>query len=154
MRETQMLRQTKSVLLAVAMVTALSACESPAVSDDDRGDRLSQQDWVADSINGAAVINPGRVTLSFAEGRVSGRAGCNLYSGPVEVGNGTLKIGSLISTKMACLEEGLMAQESTYLNALQGARSYSFAGDGKLTISTASGALVYSGAPRQQRPDG
>ena len=148
-----MLGRTKSVLLAVVMAAALMACES-AVSDDDSGDRLSQQDWVADTINGAAVINPGRVTLSFAEGRVSGRAGCNLYSGPVEVGKGSLKIGSLISTKMACVEQGLMVQESTYLNALQGARSYSFSGDGKLSISTASGALVYSSAPRQQRPDG
>ena len=149
-----MMRQMKAVLLAFTIVGAVAACESAAVSDDDRAGELSQQDWIAETIDGAPVINPGRVTLSFAEGRVSGRSGCNLYSGPVEVGKGTLKVGALISTKMACMEGGLMQQESTYLNALQGARRYSFGGDGKLTITTSGGALVYNGAPRQQRPEG
>jgi heat shock protein HslJ len=148
-----MVRHLKAVVLAIAIVTGLAACES-AVSDDDRADRLSQQDWVAETINGAPVINPGRVTLSFAEGRVSGRGGCNLYSGPVEVGKGTLKIGALISTKMACVDNGVMPQESVYLDALQSAQRYSFGADGKLTITTSSGALVYNGAPRQQRPEG
>jgi heat shock protein HslJ len=148
-----MVRRSKAMLLAVAIVTALSACES-AVSDDDRADRLSQQDWVAQTIAGAPVVNPGRVTLSFANGRVSGRGGCNLYSGPVEIGRGTLKIGPLISTKMACGQDGVMPQESAYLNALQSASRYSFGGDGKLNISTSAGALVYEGAPRQQRPEG
>jgi len=147
------MRHLKSVILAVAIVTGIAACES-AVSDDDRADRLSQQDWVAETIGGTPVINPGRVTLSFGEGRVSGRGGCNLYSGPVEVGKGTLKIGPLISTKMACVDNGLMPQESTYLTALQSAQRYSFGADGKLTITTSSGALVYNGAPRQQRPEG
>jgi heat shock protein HslJ len=147
------MRHVKPTILALAIVFGLAACES-AVSDDDRADRLSQQDWVAESIAGAPVVNPGRVTLSFREGRVSGRAGCNLYSGPVEVGKGTLKVGSLISTKMACMQEGVMKQESVYLNALQAARSYGFGADGKLTITTSSGALVYNGAPRQQRPEG
>jgi heat shock protein HslJ len=134
-------------------VLALMGCET-AVSDDDSGDRLTQSDWVAQTIAGQAVINPGRVTLSFGEGRVSGRGGCNLYSGPVEYAGGAIKVGPLISTKMACMAAGLMQQESAYLNALQAAERYAVGGGGRLTITTKMGALVYDSAPRQVRPEG
>ena len=93
------------------------------------------------------------MTLSFGDGRVSGRGGCNLYSGPAEIGDGTLKFGPMISTKMACLENGLMQQEAAYLKALQSARSYAVGPDGKLNITTAGGAIVYGPMPRQVRPE-
>jgi len=142
-----------AAIAALVLCAGLAACES-AVSDDDQSDELTKQDWVAETINGKPVINPGRVTLSFAEGRVSGRGGCNIYSGPVEIGADTLKIGPLISTKMACVDNGLMQQESAYLNALRSAQRYSFGEKGKLTITTALGALVYRGEPKQERPEG
>ena len=139
--------------VASLLMLALMGCET-AVSDDDSGDRLTQSDWVAQAIACQPVINPGRVTLSFGEGRVSGRSGCNLYSGPVEYGRGAITVGPVISTKMACMEAGLMQQESTYLNALQAAERYAVGGDGRLTIKTKMGTLVYDSAPRQMRPEG
>jgi heat shock protein HslJ len=147
-----MLRQ---VLTAIVGLALLVACESTAVSGEKPTmDQLTQNDWAAETINGAPVINPGRVTLSFGDGRVSGRGGCNLYSGPAEVGGGTLKFGPMISTKMACMEQGLMQQEVTYLKALQDARRYAVGADGKLTISTSSsGDIVYGPTPRQVRPE-
>jgi hypothetical protein len=36
---------------------------------------------------------------------------------------------------------------------LQGAERYAVATDGKLTITTKTGAIVYDGAPRQVRPE-
>jgi heat shock protein HslJ len=148
------MRRTVSTVFALALAFTIAACES-AVSDDNAGDdaRLTQQDWVAQTIAGKPVVQIGRVTLAFGEGRVSGRGGCNLYSGPVEYGRGAIKIGPLISTKMACAEDGLMQQESAYLNALQGAERYAVGADGKLTIATKSGTIVYDGAPRQVRPE-
>ena len=142
-----------AAMATLVLCAGLAECES-AVSDDSQANGLTTKDWVAETINGKAVINPGRVTLSFNEGRASGRGGCNIYSGPVEIGAGTLKIGPLISTKMACVDNGLMPQESVYLNTLQSAQRYSVGGDGRLTITSASGALVYHGEPRQQRPEG
>ena len=53
-----------SRVAASLLVLALMGCET-AVSDDDSGDRLTQSDWVAQTIAGQPVINPGRVTLSF-----------------------------------------------------------------------------------------
>lgn len=133
-------------------IASLAGCET-AMSDGDATDRLTQDDWVATTIAGKPVISPGRVTLSFAEGRVSGRGGCNHYSGPVEYGRGAIKVGPLISTKMACMEAGLMQQESAYLNTLQAAERYAVSGDGRLTITTKLGAIVYDSAPRQTRPE-
>jgi len=144
----------RSAAIVWALTLAVAGCES-AVSEDNTGDdaRLTQQDWVAQSIAGKPVVQIGRVILSFGEGRVSGRGGCNLYSGSVEYGKGAIKIGPLISTKMACVEDGLMQQESAYLKTLQGAQRYSIGGDGMLTIATNDGAIVYEGAPRQVRPE-
>lgn len=136
--------------LTVVLALTLTACETPTASE---AIDLTQVDWVAETINGKPVIEPGRVTLSFADGRVSGRGGCNLYSGPVEYGDGSLKVGALISTKMACMANGVMQQETTYLTTLEAARSYGNQ-NGRLVISTPSGeALVFASAPRQQRPE-
>jgi len=142
-----------SAALAIFILSALGACET-AISDNDQGERLTQKDWIAESIAGKPVISPGRVTMAFSEGRVSGRGGCNIYSGPVDVGAGTLKVGPLISTKMACVDNGLMQQESLYLGALQTAQRFALGADGKLIVTTGSGALVYHGEPKQERPEG
>lgn len=149
-----MTRRVASTAVVLALALGLAGCES-AVSDDgnDNGARLTQEDWVALTIAGQPVVQVGRVTLSFADGRVSGRSGCNLYSGSVEYGRGAIKIGPLISTKMACAEDGLMQQESAYLNALQSAERYAVSAEGILTITTRGGAIVYDGAARQVRPE-
>lgn len=148
------MKRTASRAVVLALAFVLAGCES-AVSDDSAHDdaRLTQQDWVAQSIAGKPVVQVGRVTLSFAEGRVSGRGGCNHYSGTVEYGKGAIKIGPLISTKMACVEGGLMQQESAYLSTLQGAERYDATAGGKLTITTRTGVIIYDGVPRQERPE-
>jgi heat shock protein HslJ len=151
MREAIVTRSASAAFAAI-LIASLMGCET-AVSDDGSDDMLTQRDWAALTIAGKAVIKPGSVTLSFGEGRVSGRGSCNRYSGPVEYGKGKIKVGALISTKMACVEEGLMQQESAYLNALEAAQTYKVGVDGKLTIGTKAGALVYEGAARQVRPE-
>ena len=146
-------RRFMAVAAMLALGAALAACES-AMSGDGGDVELTRQDWVAQTIAGKPVINVGRVTLAFAEGRVSGRGGCNHYSGTVEIGPGTLKIGALISTKMACADNAMMQQESAYLSALQSAERYRFGPNGVLIIATPAGHIVYAGVPKQERPDG
>jgi len=143
----------RNLFVVLSFVAGLLGCESAVSNEDGEADRLRQADWVAEAILGQPVVKAGHVTLSFAEARISGRSGCNLYSGTVEYGRGKIKVGPLISTKMACQEEGVMAQESVYLNALQSAEQYGIAADGKLTITTSTGDLVYDGAARQARPE-
>jgi len=71
------------------------------------------------------VIAGSTLTLEFRpDGSLGGSAGCNSFSGPYQVQGNTLNIGVLVSTLMACVDEGLMQQETRYLAALQGADSF------------------------------
>ena len=71
------------------------------------------------------------LTVSFDAGdRVSGQAGCNSYTGPFESSNGTLKVGTLASTRKLCQSpSGVMEQETKFLAALQNAATYKIEGN-------------------------
>ena len=80
-----MIGRLAATALALAFCATMMGCETAMTDPQDGGDeRLTRQDWVAETIDGKPVISPGKVTLAFVEGRVSGRAGCNRYSGPVQ----------------------------------------------------------------------
>ena len=110
--------RTTRFVLACSMTLGLAACETPA-SSSGFGDDVRGRMWVAEAIGGKDVIDGTRVTLSIERDRVSGKAGCNGYGGPVEIDGDRIKFGSLFSTKMACMGNGVMEQEQRYLNALQ-----------------------------------
>ena len=88
------------------------------------------------------LIADSEVTLNFgADGQVSGKSGCNTYSGGYETSGDQLKIGPLASTRMFCEKPaGVMEQEQQYLAALQNAAAYEIAGS-TLTIRDTSGAM-------------
>ncbi len=95
--------------------------------------------WVAEDIDGAGVVDNAQSTMVFGnDGRVSGRGGCNQYSGTVELKGASLILSQLISTKMACAP-ALMDQETRFLAALQAARSYKMNEDNELVLSDATG---------------
>ena len=106
-----------------------------------------------------SVSGDGDVTAIFsADGRLAGFAGCNSYQGAYGVGDGTITIGRLATTRRAC-EASLMEQERDYLAALGRAVSYTIAGD-LLRLSAADGILqaelVGATAPESdagQQPD-
>jgi heat shock protein HslJ len=62
---------------------------------------LAGTDWRIVSIGGTEVGGE-RYVLSFAEDRLSGRAGCNRFSGRYRLAGGTLTVGPLAMTRMAC----------------------------------------------------
>ena len=67
-----------------------------------------------------------QITAAFGEdGILSGSAGCNDYSASYKVDGQTITIEPPVSTKKACAEpQGIMEQETAYLNALQSASVY------------------------------
>lgn len=96
--------------------------------------------WVLESYgepgNLQAVLEETQVTATFesAEHQVRGSAGCNSYFGEYEITGNKLTINSVGSTEMYCIEpEGVMEQETEYLEALQSASNYEIV-DGKLRI--------------------
>jgi len=89
-----------------------------------------------------SLIIGSEISLGFgADGQVSGSGGCNRYFGPYESKDAALQVGPLASTRMACVApEGVMEQETLYLNALQEAATYTVDGN-TLTIRDAGGAM-------------
>ena len=83
---------------------------------------LVGSEWELTDLGGTPVLEDNRPTLSFVDpGRISGRASCNRYGGGADLGDGTIKVGPLQTTRMACTPE-IDAQERAYLTALQNAR--------------------------------
>ncbi|WP_434289653.1 META domain-containing protein [Celeribacter sp. SCSIO 80788] len=79
---------------------------------------LSGSDWRIEEIAGQGVIDASDVTLTVSpEGQVSGQAGCNRYTGGVELTGEGLTFGPLASTRMMC-PETLMVQEARYFEVL------------------------------------
>lgn len=137
-------------LCVIALLSFASACSAGM----DRGqDTLASHDWQAVELQDKPVSStPVPVTLSFTEGRASGRSGCNQYSGAVEYGAGTIRFQAMISTKMACAEDGVMLTEATYLQALQAAERWDIDATGKLTIEGERGRIKFTPLARQTRP--
>ena len=136
----------RSILLVAAMALSLAACDD---ADQSATTSLTGTKWIAQSINDKPVIEPGGVTLTFSDERVTGRSGCNTYFGAAEHKDGILTIGSIGATKMACLRDGLMQQESEFLNTLQAAQNYAVESDRLTLTGPAGGVLVFAGAPTQ-----
>jgi heat shock protein HslJ len=64
-----------------------------------------------------------------ADGRVSGAAGCNDYSGAYELNGTVVKIGPLVSTQKACTDPEVESQERLFLQALQASTRVELRGD-------------------------
>lgn len=90
----------------------------------------------------ADVIPGTRITAIFSDGgKLDGSAGCNHYFGSYTASERSLGAGQLGSTLMACLDPGVMEQESRYLSLLGSAARFRIEGD-RLTVSDASGADI------------
>jgi heat shock protein HslJ len=128
----------------------------PDVAEPD--DREIAIDWAVVDLTGGPVwqlvqygpaenltlaLEETTVTLNFEEdGQVNGLSGCNQYGGSYELDGRSITIGPLASTRMACLEDGIMEQESAFLQALQAAHSLSLVED-QLTIVYDGGELLF-----------
>ncbi len=98
---------------------------------------LLGSEWELSDLGGTPVLPDQRPTLAFLEpARISGNGSCNRYSGAAELGDGTIRVGPLASTRMACTPE-VDVQEKAFLAALQNARRLELAGGG-LVVHTES----------------
>ena len=116
---------------------------------------LSGTSWILQNLNfdQQPVLPDTEITASFAEGQISGTAGCNNYNGPVTSdGSQNLNVGLLISTRMAC-PEPVMNQEAQYLSALEGVSQWYYLA-GQLAMSYEQdgifGTLLFTPAPASE----
>ena len=94
--------------------------------------------------NGAgAIVSPAdgtELTVNFGpDGQVFGSSGCNTYNGSFTYGDGSLVVGALAMTMMAC-DDALNAQEQQLLTALQVPTTVEASG-GTITLRDANGAM-------------
>jgi len=94
--------------------------------------------WLAEEIGGAAIGGEAHPTFTLsADGKASGKGPCNTYFGTAEVHDGTIAIGEIGSTFMACAPD-VMDQEKMFFEALPKAAGFRIK-DGKLTFADADG---------------
>jgi len=94
-----------------------------------------------DGTNLVSVLLDTAIHVEFKDGNVSGSSGCNTYSGAFQQDGQKLSFGTLASTLMACADEGVMKQETAYLNALAKVTHYSIEGN-KLTLYDANNLII------------
>lgn len=149
-------------LLACLAGLMLAACaSSPGTSSTPP--ELAGTRWTITSVDGRAPLGADSLTAQFGiNGQVEGDSGCNHFSGPwIQSGN-TLRVGELLSTRRACVEESRQQQESRVLRILQGTTTLKRGKDGHLMLTGSSGALEFaplssiagggsSSAPRTRR---
>jgi heat shock protein HslJ len=119
---------------SVATSTAASSVATPG---------LEGRTWRLVSIDGHPALAGVRVTAIF-EGeanRVAGSAGCNQYFGSATVKGDRLDVGGLGSTRMFCAADGVMEQETAYLDTLSRVTTYRASGT-QLQLGPAPGVMT------------
>lgn len=102
----------------------------------------------------SSVLADSEITLTFdaINNSIGGSGGCNSYGGSYAVEGDSITFSQLVSTMIACMDDGVMTQESTYLAALESVERYEvtgrqltlFYGDGQQLIFD----RVLSGQPQ------
>jgi len=140
-------KTTQSFFILSILVLAaftLAACQSAATASKPP---LEGTVWVMLSYRNSkgqtAQALPGsEANANFStDGKVSGKATCNQYSGTYQTSGNNITIVLGPMTLMACPGEGLMAQEQDFIKALGDAASYKTQGD-QLVLSDRDGKVV------------
>jgi len=168
------MNRTLTLLLPLALLAACSQTPAPAGTGGDDvapaatkaadqqtlahldAQRLQSQHWLlkqATAADGTRIDalfarDDKPVTLDFADGRLSVSNTCNRLGGGYTLDNGTLKVGAMASTMMACTDKALMALDEAVSSRLQGELKAAQGADGALTLTTGKGdVLVFAPEP-------
>jgi heat shock protein HslJ len=105
----------------------LTACTSSG--SQQRGD-LTGKVWALTELMGKLPVAGTGISAQFtADGKVSGSAGCNRYTGTYTVSGNRITFSSSMALTMMMCEPAIMEQESAYLKALGEAKTFAIKGD-------------------------
>nr|PZN63350.1 MAG: hypothetical protein DIU62_11190 [Pseudomonadota bacterium] len=125
----------------------LSACASTGPAPGPVPD-LGGTRWTIVAVDGGAPVR-GESPLSVefgVDGRVSGNSGCNSFSGPYIREESVLRIGEVMSTRRACVDERRQRQEARVLAILRGDARVRRERDDTISLRSEAGSLLL--APR------
>ncbi len=89
---------------------------------------LFETHWKLTHLNKKAVTSEASIFIEESRERFTGSGGCNRIFGVLEIGEKAVQFSGAGSTRMACLEDGVMQREAEFLDALQKATSYKLKG--------------------------
>jgi heat shock protein HslJ len=139
----------RTILIGLA-IAAVAFTVTACTSTGGAGGTIDGTSWALKTydVSGTATAIPAgtRVDAKFADGKVSGFAGCNVYNAPVTISGATIKVGTAATTAMAC-DADRTALEQAYLGNLARAATFTATSD-TLTMFDSAGksVLVYSAA--------
>lgn len=103
---------------------------------------LQSADWMIEDIDGRGVVDGSAASLTFGpDGRLSGNATCNRILGEYNEKDGSISLGPVGTTMMAC-PDALMEQERRVLEILAGTVSYEITEDGALILNGTDGRKI------------
>jgi heat shock protein HslJ len=115
-------------LVPFGLTLLVAGCQRRAGSTDrpDAEPLITDRQWSLRELDGqpldsAARSSPPTLLLATSSTQASGFAGCNRMAGSYKLGPGTLELGPLVLTGMACPSMDL---EARYTGALDRARQY------------------------------
>lgn len=131
----------KSIALLILSTLLLASCGAPST-------QLVGTTWVLTSLDGNTQVGEALggqpVMLGFTSStEAGGSGGCNSFGAQYEAGSdGSISFSQIISTLMACTQEGVGDVETTFLDSLNSADHYEVAGTA-LTITGGGHTLVF-----------
>lgn len=124
---------TFGLIFTAILLLLLSACSGGSLKDP-----LNGTAWALTSIDDTSPLENTSVTIEFTDGKIGGSSGCNSYGGSYKLSGEKFSTDSIAMTLMACMDSGVMEQESAFLDHLQNAQTYKLA-DGQLLILSSDG---------------
>ncbi len=92
------------------------------------------------------IVDGYPITLTLTDEGAGGTAACNGYGGMYEIAGRQITFSELLGTEMACVDEGVMESEQSYLGGLLLVSTFSMTED-SLTLSGEEVELVFAALP-------
>ncbi|MBI1264807.1 MAG: META domain-containing protein [Alphaproteobacteria bacterium] len=103
---------------------------------------FANANWALALLGGEALSREHHLSIRFEEGRVSGSAGCNRFTGGYTLTGESLTLTRLASTQMACADGAVMDQETRLLARLSQVVMFDLTEDGALELRTGAGDTI------------
>lgn len=117
--------------------------------------KLAATSWLVETMGGTAIVAGHEPQISFSEdGQISGTTGCNRFFGAYAQTAAKVAFFGVGMTKMACLNDGVMAQEIAFSAILSGAADASIDAHGNLTIRGENGIAFTARPLPAETPEG
>lgn len=116
--------------LQLVLLVAVLGAGACATTGDGEPAVLEGTTWRMVQVDGVDVETPRDVNLAphlrvlSAEGEVHGATGCNRFSGPYRADGRGVAFGALVTTRAACVDPALQAQEGRIMDVLGSVDGY------------------------------